>query len=360
MTTAENLKVGVIGAGWWATTNHIPELAKRADVKLAAVCRLGRDLLGEIQQTFGFPFATEDYHELLEQPLDAVVIASPHHLHYEHARAALERGCHVLIEKPMTLDPRQAWELVELAERRNLTLMLPYGWHYKSFTQEAFARISAGDIGKIEYALCHMASPWKSFLDPQMRVMSQWTPSLAAPDPATWQVKANGGGYAHGQITHSAALLFWLTGLRATEVSCRMTAPHRAVDEYNAAHVLFDNGAIGTLSGAANLVDDDPFQVDLRIFGSEGVLLLDVERERMQIRRHDGRHYEARIPAGEGAYSCEGPPHRFIEVIRGQGRNDSSGYVGAATVELIAAMFDSAAQKGTPVRVTHYRGGTHV
>lgn len=350
------IRVGVIGAGWWATTSHIPELAKHPDVELVGVCRLGADLLRSIQQKFGFRIATEDYRELLAQPLDAVVVASPHHLHYEHAKAALETGCHVLIEKPMTLDASHAWELVHLAHARNLTLMVPYGWNYKSFAQEAYARMSAGAIGRIEYALCHMASPWKSFLDPNMRVMSQWTPSLTAPDPATWQVKANGGGYAHGQVTHSAGLLFWLTGLRAVEVSCRMSAPHRTVDEYNAAHVVFDNGAIGSLSGAANLVDDDRFQVDLRIFGSEGVLLLDVERERMEIRRYDGQHYSASIPPGEGTYSCEGPPRRFIEVIQGRGRNDSSGEVGAATVELITAMFASTADGGRPVSVAACRG----
>jgi predicted dehydrogenase len=235
--------------------------------------------------------------------------------------------------------------------------MLPYGWNYKSFAQDAYARLQAGAIGRVEYALCHMASPWKSFLDPKMRVMSQWKPSLAAPDPATWQVKANGGGYAHGQITHSAGLLFWLTGLRATEVSCRMSAPSRPVDEYDAAHVAFNNGAIGCISGAANLIDDDKFQLDLRIFGSEGVLMLDVERERMEIRRHDGRHYSASIRDGEGAYSCEVPPHRFIEVLKGEARNDSSGEVGAATVELIAAMFESAGRNGIPATVKDYAGG---
>src|SRR5688500_980597 len=170
MNGPKKLRVGVIGAGWWATTNHIPELAKRTDVELTGVCRLGNDLLREIQRRFGFRHATEDYHELLALDLDAVVVASPHHLHYEHGRASLEAGCHVLTEKPMTLDPAQGWDLVHTARRLDRTLMLPYGWHYKPFAQEAFARLSNAAIGRVEYALCHMASPWKSFLDPQMRV----------------------------------------------------------------------------------------------------------------------------------------------------------------------------------------------
>ena len=57
-------------------------------------------MLQKIKATFGFPFATEEYQELLQQGLDGVVVTSPHHLHYAHARAALEAGCHVMVEKP--------------------------------------------------------------------------------------------------------------------------------------------------------------------------------------------------------------------------------------------------------------------
>ena len=73
----KKVRIGFIGAGWWATTNHIPLLAKRTDVELAGVCRLGADMLQTVKEKFGFPFATEDYHELLKQNLDGVVVTSP-------------------------------------------------------------------------------------------------------------------------------------------------------------------------------------------------------------------------------------------------------------------------------------------
>ncbi len=104
------VRIGVIGAGWFATTNHIPVLARRPDVELAAVCRPGREPLLAIQDTFGFRFATEDYRELLEQDLDGVIVSSPHDLHYEHASAALRQGLHIVCEKPMALEPTQAWD----------------------------------------------------------------------------------------------------------------------------------------------------------------------------------------------------------------------------------------------------------
>ncbi len=347
----KKIRVGFIGAGWWATTNHMPLLAQRDDVKLAAVCRPDLEVLETVKERFGFPFATEDYQELLEQDLDGVIISSPHYLHYEHARAALERGFHVMCEKPMTLHAAQAWELVALAHEHKAHLLVPYGWNYKPFTVQAKQFIDDGLIGKIEFAQCQMASPTRDFFSGGGSVPTQWTPSLVEPDPRTWQVRENGGGYAHGQITHASALLFWLTQLRAAQVTALMTAPRSGVDMYDAAIVAFDEGAIGVVSGAATLPDNNKFQIDLRIFGDQGVLLLDVERERLEVRRHDGQQWHIDVPAGEGAYSCEEPPNCFIELIQGYGTNNSPGTVAARSVELIDAMHASAAQGGVPIKV---------
>jgi len=199
--------------------------------------------------------------------------------------------------------------------------------------------------------LCHMASPTKDFFSGGGNVPSQWEPTLAKPDSTTWQVKEYGGGYAHGQITHSSGLMFWLSGLRSAEVTALMTSPDSGVDLYDAAIVSFENGAIGTISGAATLPDNDKFQVDVRIFGTEGVLLLDVERERLDLRRHDGKHQHFDIPKDQGAYSCDEPPGRLIELVQGRGTNDSPGEVGARSVELLDAMHRSAAEGGKPTRV---------
>jgi predicted dehydrogenase len=347
----KKVRIGFIGAGWWATTNHIPLLAQREDVELVGVCRLGKAMLQTIKERFGFGFATEDYHELLQQGLDGVVVTSPHHLHYEHARAALEAGCHVMVEKPMTLYAKEAWHLVELAQAHNRHLLVPYGWHYKPFIQHAKRLLEQNVVGKIDYVLCHMASPTISLIGGKGAPPSQWKPTLAEPDPNTWQNPAQGGGYAHGQVTHSSALMFWLTGLRAQAVTCRMTAPNARADLYNAATVTFTNGALGTVSGAATLPDGSKFQVDIRIFGEEGVLLLDVERERVELRRHDGQHESLSIPFNAGDYECDTPPNRFIELIQGHGANDSPGEAAARSVELIDAMFRSAMAGGQPVPV---------
>ncbi|MAE60459.1 MAG: oxidoreductase [Planctomycetaceae bacterium] len=345
------VRIGFIGAGWWATDNHIPRLKRRDDVELAAVCRPGAETLELVRKEFGFGFATEDYRELLKQELDGVVVVSPHHLHYEHASAALACGCHVMCEKPMALRAAKAWELVELAERQERHLLVPYGWHYKPFLQQAKRLMMEGAVGEVQYVLCHMASPTIGLFTGDGLALPE-TDALVLPiDVSTWQTRSQGGGYAHGQLTHASALMFWLTGLRAKQVSAQITRPNSEVDLYNSASVIFENGAIGTMSGAGTLPEADKFQLDVRVFGEKGVLVIDVNREQLELRSRDGRHQRFEIPDGEGAYSCEGPPDRFIELIQGTGSNDSPGEVAARSVEMIDAMFRSADQAGAPVAV---------
>ena len=81
------------------------------------------------------------------------------------------------------------------------------------------------------------------------------------------------------------------------------------------------------------------------------MLLVDVERERLAVRRQDGRDVGLPIDPGEGAYSCDGPPNRFVDLILGLDRpNNSSGEIGARSVELLDAAYRSAAS-GLPESV---------
>ncbi|GAA1980662.1 Gfo/Idh/MocA family oxidoreductase [Microbacterium pumilum] len=345
------VRLGAIGAGWWATSNHFPLFAARDDVELVGVCGLGPGLEG-IRERFGFGFATESAEALLDADLDAVVISTPHDLHHPLAAMALDRGLHVLCEKPMTLRADDAWDLAARAERAGTVFLVPYGWNYKAFTVAAKRMLAAGRIGEIQYALCHMASPTRGLFgsDPT-HMLERWN-SDTAPDPSTWSSPEHGGGYAHGQVTHSSALLFWLTDLRAATVAGRVLNAGAPVDLFDAGVIRFDNGALGSLSGAATLADGDKYQVDIRLFGTEGVLMIDVERERVTLSRYDGEREEVAITPGDGEYECLVPPARFIELITGAStENNSDVTVAARSVELIEALLRSAAADGAETRV---------
>ncbi|MET4638352.1 Gfo/Idh/MocA family oxidoreductase [Mycetocola sp. 2940] len=191
-------------AGWWATSNPFPLLAERDDVVLVGVWGLGPDL-GAVRDKFGFGMATESVDELLDSGLDAVIVTTPHDLHFDVASKALNRGLHVLCEKPMTLRADQAWDLVERTERADTHLL-------------------------VRYALCHRASPTRGLFggDPQ-HMLERWG-SDTKPSESMWSDPAHGGGYAHRQITHSSALFFWLITGASTENNSTVEVAARSVE----------------------------------------------------------------------------------------------------------------------------------
>jgi len=339
------MRIGFIGAGWWATSNHMPTFAKRDDVEMAGVCRLGVNELKIVKEAFNFKYATEDYKKLLaDVELDGVVVASPHTLHYEHAKAALEKGIHVMCEKPMCTNANQAVELVKLAKDRGLHLIVPYGWHYNGFVREAKTQLDDGVVGSVQYVLCHMASPIRQLLiGVPYTGADGGTEMFFEPEEATWaDPKVAGGGYGHSQLSHALGMLFWLTELEPLEVNAIMSSPDSKVELYDAVTVRFRGGAIGTISGAATVPPDKGFQLDQRIFGSEGVMILDFDRARLEVQRHDGEHYSMQLSSDAGAYTCEGPPNNFTDLIaQNTSENLAPGWAAARSVQLLDAAYRS-------------------
>jgi len=116
------------------------------------------------------------------------------------------------------------------------------------------------------------------------------------------------------------------------------------VDYYDAAVIRFANGATGTISGSATVPKGRGFQIDLRVFGSEGMLLLDIERERLELRRRDGDDVVVPLAPGDGAYACVAPLRALVDLCHG-GKPDNAapGLVGQRAIEVLDAMYRSAA-----------------
>ncbi len=345
MTSTGKARLGFIGAGWWATTNHMPVLSARDDVEMTAVCRLGADELQQVKQRFGFQHATEDYKKLLDMDLDGVVVSTPHSMHHEHALAAIERGLHVMCEKPLATTAAHARELVEAADRNGVQLLVPYGWHYAPFIQEAKRRMDDGAVGDIEFVMCHMASPVRSLLEGK-RFLSDGGGEgevMFEPGADTWaDPVVAGGGYALAQMSHSMGMASWLTKLRASVVSAMTSAPTSKVELYDAFAVEFTSGAIGSFSGAGNMPEGSNFQVDLRIFGSEGVMSIDCDRARLAVQRHHGNDFEMELEPGAGDYRGGGPPVNFADLVTGKTDvNCAPGWAGMAAIEIIDAAYRS-------------------
>ena len=343
-----SLNAAIIGAGHFAYRMHIPVLAARPEVVLDSVCRLGPKELDLIREEFGFAFATEDWRAVLERDIDIAVIASPHNLHYEQARAFLEKGCHVLVEKPMCLDPNEAWQLAETARATDRELLVAYGWNYKPGLDAIKGMVPR--IGPIEHVVCHMASFTRSIFSGGG--MQRWKHIAIQPERSTWEEPGSGGGFAYGQLSHALGILFWATDLRVASVRALTYDAPSSIDLHDAAAVRFANGATGALSGSCGVPEGHGFEVDIRLYGRDGSLLLDIEHERLVLKLPGGETEVIEAPKGTWAYSCEGPANRLVDLALGSGTNESPGDVGARAVETLHALLASRRAGGAVTRVS--------
>lgn len=340
------LRLGVIGAGSWTVASHLPNLARHRDVvDFVAVNRLGEDALQRIRTQYGFALASEDYRDVINAGIDLCVIASPTSLHYEHAKAALEAGAHVLLEKPVTIDPAQAWDLVAIAQRMQRHVVVAFGWNYKPMVRAAKRLMDVdGGIGQVEMVMTHMASSTRELLSNTGAYPEAALDTL--PEAATWTNPArSGGGYGQAQLSHALGLALWLTELRGKEVFAFMSAPLSApVELHDAISVRYDNGAIGTVDGgSAHLgANNNKHQLEVRAIGSEGQIHVDVEREIAWRYRGPADDVVVPLEVGVGLYDCVGPVDTLVELALGHDiQNCSPIELGARTVEILHAAYQS-------------------
>lgn len=355
--TDGKLRLGVIGAGSWALASHLPNLARRSgEVQFTAVCRHGAQQLRDIAREYGFERASEDYRDVIEAGIDICVVSSPSALHHEHAKAALEAGAHVLVEKPVTIDPADAWDLVQTAAAHERHLLCSFGWNYLPMLRSAHELLRRSGIGEIEQLNISMSSVTRELLSGQGAYPD--ADQRFTPESRTWNdPRLSGGGYGQAQLSHALGLALWLTGLRGAEAFAFMrTALDAPVELYDACAVRYDNGAIGTIAGGAahEGYDDNKHQLDVRAIGSEGHFLCDLQREIVWLYRHDGTDIKLDVEPGAALYNCDGPPNALVDLALGRPvENCSPGELGARTVELLHAIYTSA-REHAPVRVAEH------
>lgn len=343
---ASTLRAAVLGAGWYATQNHIPVLRSRPEVKLDGVSRLGAEELERVRSHFGFAFASEDADAVLARQPDIVVVATPHHLHYRYARAALENGAHVLCEKPMTLDPADAWDLVETARRHDRHLLVANGFQYLPQVDALRRRIADGLIGDVEHVMASFISVTRDVFHGEAGLNS-WKTTFFRPATSTWQSPQQGGGFAYGQMSHCLALMYFLTSLSPASI-CAHTFALDRVDLADAGAIQLSNGAVAAVSGAAAMPQGNRALMRLFLAGSNGMLTAEFDRDRCEIRTNDGATERLALAPDEWKYRCDGPVNALVDLALGNGRNLSPGRIGAETTATTAAMLASARSGGAP------------
>ncbi|MBU3666798.1 MAG: Gfo/Idh/MocA family oxidoreductase [Chthoniobacterales bacterium] len=352
MKDASPLRIGVIGAGWWATSAHIPAINAHPRARLVAVQSRSQDKADKVARDFGAAHAVTDPFALLELPgLDAVVIATTPNMHHVQAKAALERGKHVLLEKPMTFTAAEAKELCELAEAKGVQLLISCPWHFTPHGMEVREMIRRGDLGEIRMISVLMTNP----IDKLLKGINT-TPTHGQADvyiePCIGSYNdpaIAGGGQIYCQISHAAAYLTFLTGLRPVEVYARFENEGSVNDIYDALTVTMENGALVTVaSTGATPMSERNYEV--RVYGTRGIVLLELWKgEAVFIPFEGERRVLPPIPAA-GIYPERGPLDNFVDAVLGLAPNGSDGRLGFASMQVIEAAVQSS-KTNLPVKV---------
>ncbi|MGB9181396.1 MAG: Gfo/Idh/MocA family oxidoreductase, partial [Pyrinomonadaceae bacterium] len=140
-----------IGCGYWGP-NLLRNFAENEAAQLLWMCDTDAKRLDTVSRRYPAARTSRDYKQLFaDNHLDAVVIATPVATHHKFAKAALESGKHVLIEKPMTSNVREAEELIELSERKGLTLMVDHTFVYTGAVRKIKEIVESGELGDLLY-----------------------------------------------------------------------------------------------------------------------------------------------------------------------------------------------------------------
>lgn len=147
---SESTRIGVVGAGAIAQLAHLPVLAKMRGAQLVAICDSDRPKARALADRFTIPDALTDIEDLLElDELDAVVIATPNHLHEPHVLSALAAGVDVLCERPLALTARGVERILSAAHRSGRKVIVGNNHRFRSDVQALARFIHGGELGKV-------------------------------------------------------------------------------------------------------------------------------------------------------------------------------------------------------------------
>lgn len=346
------LQVGVIGAGYWATYAHIPAILAHPRAELFAVQSRSQSKADKVAKDFGAKHAVTDLLGLLDLPgLDAVVISTTPNMHHAQAKAALERGKHVLVEKPMTFTAAEAKELCDLADTKGVQLLISCPWHFTPHGMAVREKIRRGELGEIRMISVLMTNPIDKLLKginttPTHDASNVYLePCLGSyNDPAI-----AGGGQIYCQISHAAAYLSFLTGLRPKEVFARFAYEGSVNDIYDALTVTMENGALVSIaSTGATPMSERNYEV--RVYGTKGVALLELWRGQAEVVPFDGARQSLPPLVPHELYPERGPLLNLVDAALGLKPNGSDGRLGYAAMQIIEAACESS-RTNVPVKV---------
>lgn len=339
----QRARIAVIGAGWYARLANIPSLLDYEGAELVAICDTDETRARETATEFGIPRYFTDFTQLLRSGIaDGVVVTVPHTAHYPVCRAALDAGLHVLVEKPMTVDAADAWDLVRRSERAGRHLMVGQTFHFTSVAQ--WVRTAVPRLGELVQIVGTFASHTERLFRGESALPDGRGGTYADP-------KLAGGGQGHAQLSHLLGVVCWTTGLRAAEVFGYLDNRGLAVDLVDSITVRFAGGAQGSFTGTGTVPRDHPARENIAYYGTKGMLVYDLAAAAAELRLAGAEAEHSGLSDGESGYPVDAPARAFADLMAGRiDRTPGPATPAAHSVELLDAAYRSAAS-GRPISI---------
>ena len=344
----KKLRVGVIGLGMGS--GHVKAFQSHPNADMVAVADVDKDRLETRGKELGVKKLYLDPEEMIKkEKLDIVAVAVPNKFHKPLTIAALKAGCHVLCEKPMAMNTKEAEEMLAVAKKCKKRLMINFSFR---FTPQSFAlkkEVESGILGEIYYA------------------RTVWLRRRGMPGFGGWfgQKKLAGGGPVIDLGVHRLDLALWLMDYPKPVWVLANTYNHIAsakakasgkvfdVEDMGVASIKFANGAMLSLeaSWAGNTKKNE--EMETRLFGSKGGLRQFNLEEGYQFDAEiyvdrDGRQYDMRLhpPVPEAKSSM----HHLVDCIINDVPHIATGEEGVTVMKILDAIYESA-ETGKPVKL---------
>jgi len=325
------LKVGMISFAHEHAFSYLDALLSIPEVDLVGIADPVPARVAEATGKHNIAYYN-DYHVLLEQPIDAVVICSENALHAEITIAAASKGIHVLCEKPLGISIDEMNQMLEACERNKVQLMTAFPCRYLAAVVQAKQTVDRGEIGDI--------------------VAIKGTNRGTAPSGWFVDRSLSGGGALLDHTVHVMDLMRWFTGSEPTQVyayASTLFNDQLEVDDAGMIHVKFENGAFGVVDTSWSRKSPFPTwgDVTMEIIGTKGVLSVDSLAQVNEV-------YSQQDGLGQWNYWGDNMDlyliRSFVEAIRSGTPVPITGLDGMRSAAVALAGYQSI-QEGQPVKL---------
>ncbi len=272
------LRMGMIGGGKNAFIGAVHRIAANMDGLIELVCGAFSSHPDNARESGKLLFLPDNrvylsYEEMIEKEsrlpegerMDFVAIVTPNHLHFAPAMLALEKGFHVVLDKPMTFTLAEAIQLQKKVKETGLLFCLTHTYSGYPMVKQARQMVRTGDFGKIRKVYVEYPQGWLSRLsEKDGSKQAEWRT-----DPAR-----SGKSGAMGDIgTHAAHLAEYISGLQIKQLCADLSimVEGRALDDDGNVLLRFDNGATGVLY-ASQVAAGEENALKIRVYGEKGGL----------------------------------------------------------------------------------------